>query len=130
MAEWHGYVLVGLVPGHSMDSAQRNMARTAIAGTTRPWDNKQPAQAFQARVALSGQHAIYEGVWDYEDPEQVREDVSNAVAAALGLPLAALKLMIEYVEFGDIGSTWDESRQAANAYLSKNAGEWENEAEK
>jgi hypothetical protein len=77
---------------------------------------------FQTRLSLDGHSAIYEAVWDRERVSP--GEVITAVAGALGVPPDDLAGGITYQLFAD-GGSWEESRQAALAYLDAHRSAWE-----
>jgi 2-hydroxychromene-2-carboxylate isomerase len=123
MAEWHGYVLLKLKPALPLTTAQKTKVRDTVRAMAVREDSL-PHRMFQARLSLDGMQAIYEAVWDRE--QVTPGAVVNAVAGALGLSSSLLAANVEYSLFAD-GGTWEESREAAVAFLIENAKAWERE---
>lgn len=122
MAIQHHYILVQITQAGALllTEQQRLMIRAAMATLNIPViSTMQPVHAFQARISLDGNSAIYEVHYD--------DDVTPAqafasVAAALGLDAAQLQLVIAYTIW--TGSQ-DESAAAAREYLAAHRSEWE-----
>jgi hypothetical protein len=121
MSEWHGYVLVALRAGFTLTAAQKGQVRATVRGLAIA-ELRQPYRMFQTRLSLDGHSAIYEAVWDRERVSP--GEVITAVAGALGVPPDDLAGGITYQLFAD-GGSWEESRQAALAYLDAHRSAWE-----
>jgi hypothetical protein len=123
MADWHGYILVGLKPGLPLTAAQKGKVRDTVRGLA-VHEDRLPQRMFQTRLSLDGTQAIYEAVWDRDKVNP--SAVMNAVASALGISMSVLVGNVDYGFFVD-GGTWEESRQAAVKFLVENAKAWEPE---
>ena len=121
MAEWHGYILVGLKPGLTLTAAQKGKVRDTVRGVA-VREERLPQRMFQARLSLDGRQAIYEAAWDREKVEP--DAVLTAVAKALGMSASVLAANVDYRFFAR-GSTWEASRQAVLKFLAENAKMWE-----
>jgi 2-hydroxychromene-2-carboxylate isomerase len=121
MAEWHGYILVGLKPGLALTVAQREKVRDTVRSVA-VREDRLPQRMFQTRLSLDGSQAIYEAVWDRGKMEP--DAVLGAVAKALGLSASVLAANVDYRFFAR-GSTWEASRRAAIEFLVENAKSWE-----
>ena len=134
----HQYIGVEVL---SMTAGQRQTLIDALRALL-PERDEQPAWRVHLRLRLDNQAAIVEARWQDGDvtdakiisylanafgvaPGTVTSAVSsNAFGRVLTLTQSAVQ-RVRFLLFGGVGATWEQSRQAALAYLAVNSAQWE-----
>lgn len=121
---WHGYLLIeSIPPGWTND--QRQQVWVAMRGIGKQ-ANPSPAKINHSRLRLDDKTMIVEA--EFEEVEIAREAIVARIADALSVQPNAVNAVIDYQIFAE-GGTWEQSRQAAVAYLIANQEDWEAEIE-
>ena len=115
---WNGYYLISEVPpGWTIDQRQKAHAALDAIGL----------QVGEAHIITHSRQNNANTAWIQEGvftPEELERDyIVAAIAEALEVNPIAVEAKIEYTIFVE-GGTWDESRQAAEAYVAAYPGEW------
>ncbi|KKK59983.1 hypothetical protein LCGC14_3028890, partial [marine sediment metagenome] len=74
------------------------------------------------RESLDGRELLVEA--EFEEMEITREAIVAVIANEAGIAEAAVDAIIDYEVFAE-GGTWDESQQAAEAYIDADRAAWE-----
>ena len=117
---WHGYILISnLPPGWTNE--QRHAAWN---GMRRIGRQSSPISAWinHTRESLDGRELLVEA--EFEEMEITREAIVAVIANEAGIAEAAVDAIIDYEVFAE-GGTWDESQQAAEAYIDADRAAWE-----
>jgi hypothetical protein len=119
---WRGYILISnLPPGWTKSERDRAWDAMRCIGKK---EHPQPSHVNHSRLSLDGSALLVEA--EFAESEITRAAVVATIAAALNVQPSAVEAKITYTVLAD-GGTWDESNQAAQAYLAANRAEWERE---
>jgi hypothetical protein len=138
MSHWHGYFGIENL---NLNENQRDLLVAALQDLGQN-DSPFPQYRNHRRVRLDGQATIFEALWDSDtllpgrikiylgnifgiDPEGIDHELTspgdNLVATFSRGGTDYLRMAL----FGGLGSTWQESRLAALAYLAANRNLWD-----
>lgn len=120
---WHGYVLMQLAGGLTNGLTDDQMLRVRQAWEVfAPRSGDWPPYLLQYRFNLAKTAAIVEARF-YALPSKAQ--VVAEIAARLGVTTTVVSNNLTITVFGGVGSTWEQSRTAAAAYLLANRAAWE-----
>jgi hypothetical protein len=135
---WHGYIGIEVL---TLTSEQRAAIAAALRGLG-PASDPQPCHVNHWRIALDGNKAIFEALFDeaHLTVQHVKEFLADAVGVSPAViddrtaqsaygPVVTYVVggvdRIRFLVFGGRGVSWPESRAQAAAYMAATSEEWE-----
>lgn len=120
MAQWHGYILVSEV-GVGWTGAQRPVVRQALRALG-PSSADRPAYLAHTRQNLAGTALIIEARFDADAIQ--RDNLLAMLGAATGLTVREVAARVDVRVFAP-GGSWEDSAQAARAFIASQRAQWE-----
>lgn len=140
MANWHGYLGIEDL---ALTTEQR-AAILAAFGALGPGASENPAHLLHRRVAIGGDKAIYEALFNEDnltianvkqflanavgiDPQIIDHTLTQPAYGPMVTYTVASVDRMRFLFFGGLTADWEESRVACGAYMSAYLSQWETE---
>jgi len=118
--DWHGYVLISGLPT-SLTAKNRETIWTDLEKMG-PQVSKHPQFNNQSRRSIDGRQLILEAKFNLDNI--TKQKFIDRIAAKMGISTVIVESSLVITPFV-LKGTWEESRQACAAFISKNSTKWE-----